>query len=152
MHPDERRRALIAEIAAAHGSALEVGAEPLPELLAQCRVALATSGTATLEAALLRVPTVVVYRINAFMRRALPFALLAPYVSLANLLTGQELFPEFVTDRDPSAAMAAAAEQFHASGPARERCLRELDALRKSLLVRGTAERAADAILERIGR
>jgi len=86
------------------------------------------------------------------MRAARPFALLAPYVSLANLLTGQELFPEFVTDRDPSEAMAAAAERLYRTGVIRERCLRELDELRRRLLVRGTAGRAADAILERIGR
>ncbi len=152
VHPDPARRAQIEAVAHAHGSALEVGDEPLPALLAQCRIALATSGTATLEAALLRVPTVVVYRITAFMRAARPFALLAPYVSLANLLTGQELFPEFVTDRDPSEAMAAAAERLYRTGVIRERCLRELDELRRRLLVRGTAGRAADAILERIGR
>src|SRR5262249_19698621 len=40
VHPDERRRAQIAAIGNAHGSRLEVGGEPLPELLAQCRVAL----------------------------------------------------------------------------------------------------------------
>jgi lipid-A-disaccharide synthase len=152
VHPDGGRRARIEEIARAQGSRLEVGDEPLPALLAGCRIALATSGTATLEAALLRVPTVVVYRITAFQRMARPFGLLAPWVSLANLLTGQELLPEFVTDRDPSEAMAEAAERLHESGGVRERCLRELDELRRRILVRGTAERAADAILERIGR
>lgn len=152
VHPDPERRARIAAIARDSSIELEVTGGSLPGLLSRCRLAFATSGTATLEAALLRVPTVVVYRISTFERLGMPFALLVPYVSLANLLTGRELFPEFVTDRDPTLAMAEAAQRLIEPGAARTDCLRELDRLRAQLLIPGTSARAADAILERIGR
>lgn len=152
VHPDPERQARITAIARAAGVEVEVSSGSLPRLLGRCRFAFATSGTATLEAALLRVPTVVVYRISTFERLALPFTLLVPFVSLANLLTGRELFPEFVTDRDPTLAMAQAAQRLIEPGEARVNCLRELDLLRTRLLVPGTAARAADAILERIAR
>lgn len=152
VHPDPERQARIAAIARDAGVELEVSGGSLPGLLSRCRLAFATSGTATLEAALLRVPTVVVYRISTFERLAIPYTLLVPYVSLANLLTGRELFPEFVTDRDPSPAMAEAAQRLIEPGDARSNCLRELDRLRARLLVPGTAGRAADAILERLAR
>jgi lipid-A-disaccharide synthase len=152
VHPDPERQARITAIARDVGIAVEVSGDPLPKLLGRCRFAFVTSGTATLEAALLGVPSVVVYRISTFERAARPFGLLVPFVSLPNLLTGHELFPEFVTDRDPSAAMAQAAQRLIEPGEVRVNCLRELELLRTRLLVPGTAARAADAILERLAR
>jgi lipid-A-disaccharide synthase len=152
VHPDPERQALIAGLAQRAGVAVEVSGAPLPTLLARCRFAFVTSGTATLEAALMRVPAVVVYRISRFMRIGRPVGLLAPFVALPNLLAGHELFPEFVTDRDPSHAMAEAAQRLITAGDARASCLRELDLLRTRILVPGTADRAAAAILERLAR
>jgi lipid-A-disaccharide synthase len=152
VHPDPERQALIGALARAAGVAVAVSGDPLPRLLARCRFAFVTSGTATLEAALLRVPAVVVYKISSFERFGRPFGLLAPFVALPNLLAGHELFPEFVTDVDPSAAMAEAARRFVEPGAARAACVGELDRLRTKILVPGTAGRAADAILEKLAR
>lgn len=69
-------------------------------LLQQSRVALVTSGTATLEAALLGVPQVVCYytpagRFVSFLRKRL---LKVPYISLVNLIAGREVVKELVAD------------------------------------------------------
>lgn len=71
-------------------------ADNAASVLAHCRAALVTSGTATLECALAGVPQVVTYRANGsklsfeIMRRLLS----VDYVSLPNLIAGREIIPE----------------------------------------------------------
>lgn len=70
------------------------------ELLSHADVALVTSGTATLETALFRVPQVVCYhtpigRIIAFLKRHI---LKVKYISLVNLIAGREVVRELVAD------------------------------------------------------
>lgn len=62
------------------------------------RAALVTSGTATLETALLRVPQVVCYRLPADIvtRQFQRFILKTRFVSLVNLITDQETVPELL--------------------------------------------------------
>ena len=68
------------------------------ELVADARVALVTSGTATLETAVLGTPQVVCYRMGAskvvyFLYKHF---LKVKYVSLPNLIVGKELIPELL--------------------------------------------------------
>lgn len=70
------------------------------ELLSHSTAALVTSGTATLETALFRVPQVVCYetplpRIIGFLRRKL---LKVRFISLVNLIADSEVVPELVAD------------------------------------------------------
>ena len=66
------------------------------DLLAHAAVALVTSGTATLEAALFRVPQVVCYRIGGGRLINFVFERFfhVPYISLVNLIAGREVVPE----------------------------------------------------------
>ena len=69
-------------------------------ILQHSSAALVTSGTATLETALFRVPQVVCYYINmgklfSFLRR---HVLKVPYISLVNLVANLEVVPELVAD------------------------------------------------------
>lgn len=70
------------------------------ELLSHADAALVTSGTATLETALFRVPQVVCYhtpigRVIAFLKR---YVLKVKYISLVNLIAGREVVRELVAD------------------------------------------------------
>lgn len=70
------------------------------ELLSHAEAALVTSGTATLETALFRVPQVVCYhtpigRVIAFLKRHI---LKVKYISLVNLIAGREVVRELVAD------------------------------------------------------
>jgi len=62
---------------------------------------LTASGTATLEALLLKRPMLVAYRLNALTYRLVKALRLVkvPYAAMANLLAGRELAPEFIQDR-----------------------------------------------------
>ena len=71
-------------------------------------VAVAASGTATLELALLEVPTVVVYRVSPlswFLGRRL---VKVDFLSIVNILLGREVFPELLQDRCVPGAVAEA--------------------------------------------
>ena len=64
--------------------------------LAAADVALVASGTATLEAALLRCPHVVAYRMSPTTYRLMKRKAYLPYVGLPNILAGEWLVPEFL--------------------------------------------------------
>ena len=68
------------------------------DLLHHATAALVTSGTATLETALFRVPQVVCYFIRCgwLVSRIRPYFLQVPFISLVNLIVGREVVPELV--------------------------------------------------------
>ncbi len=66
--------------------------------LAAADVALVASGTATLEAALLRCPHVVAYRMSPTTYHLMSRKAYLPYVGLPNILAGEWLVPEFLQD------------------------------------------------------
>lgn len=71
----------------------------LPECVKNSKVAIAASGTVTLELALMGLPTIVIYKtgfINAFIARHI---LKIGFVSLPNLTLDREVFPELLQER-----------------------------------------------------
>ncbi|MBF0425776.1 MAG: lipid-A-disaccharide synthase [Magnetococcales bacterium] len=68
------------------------------DLLAAADVALVASGTATLEAALLATPMVVVYRTNRLTYEIGRRIIRVPFISLANLVAGEGIVPERIQD------------------------------------------------------
>ncbi len=71
----------------------------LPECVRVSSVAIAASGTVTLELALMGLPTIVIYKtgfINAFIARHI---LKIGFVSLPNLTLDREVFPELLQER-----------------------------------------------------
>lgn len=70
------------------------------ELLQQSELAVVTSGTATLETALLKVPQVVVYKISGgyLFHRILEMFIHVRFVSLVNLIAGKELVKELIIE------------------------------------------------------
>ncbi len=66
--------------------------------LAAADVALVASGTATLEAAMLRCPHVIAYRMSPTTYRMMKKKAYLPYVGLPNILAGEWLVPELLQD------------------------------------------------------
>lgn len=63
-----------------------------------CRFLLAASGTVTLEAALLKVPTIVAYKLSPLSFWIGQKVVNVEYCSLPNLIAGRELFPELLQE------------------------------------------------------
>lgn len=151
-HPRAPLRDHVAAMARAAGVEVEVRDQSLPQLLADCRASIVTSGTATLECALMRVPSVIVYRVNAFSKWAARYILTSPWIGLPNLLAGEALCPEFFAANDPAAEIDRELAALWSDGPARDRCLGGLELLRTTVLVPGAARNAADAIAKLLAR
>ena len=73
--------------------------ESLEDLVKISSLAIAVSGTVTLELALLDIPTIVVYKTSAFNYFVAKYLLKVGYISLPNLTLGEEVFPELIQGR-----------------------------------------------------
>ena len=68
------------------------------DLLHHANAAIVTSGTATLETALFRIPQVVVYKTSAISYQIAKRLIRVPYISLVNLIAGKEVVKELIQD------------------------------------------------------
>lgn len=113
------------------------------ETLHVAEAAVVTSGTATLETALLGIPEVVVYRTLWFQVKLQPYVLKVPWVSLVNLNLRREAVAEIIqSDLD----ITRAEHELRAiltGGEKRERMLRDFDELRTVIGGPGASERFA---------
>ena len=119
-------------------------------LLSHATAALVTSGTATLETALFRVPQVVCYytaagKLVSFLRRHI---LKVKYISLVNLIAGREVVAELVADGMTAENVEQQLEAILPGQMTREQMLQNYDALIKILGQEGASERAAGKIVE----
>ena len=117
-------------------------------LLQQAEAALVTSGTATLETALFRVPQVVCYYISvgklvSFLRRHI---LKVKYISLVNLIADREVVTELVADGMTVSNIKKELAKIISGGNGRSRMLSEYDRLVGILGEPGASERAAAQI------
>lgn len=117
-------------------------------LLQQAEAALVTSGTATLETALFRVPQVVCYYISAgklvsFLRRHI---LKVKYISLVNLIADREVVTELVADDMTVSNIKKELAKIISGGDGRSCMLSEYDRLIGILGEPGASERAAAQI------
>lgn len=113
-----------------------------PEVVGACDVGLVASGTATLEAGLMRRPFVTVYRVSPLTYAVGRALVRLPFFCLVNLLAKRKVVPELLQGDATVAKVTEALEPLWA-GPAREACLAGLDEVRASLGAPGAAGRVA---------
>lgn len=119
------------------------------ELMHSCRVALATSGTVTLELALHGIPTVVNFAIrpiDLFIAQKI-FHIDLPFYCIANIIVQKRVFPELFGPRLTEEQLFFWARTLWFDEAARKECLAGCEEVRKSLGVKRAAKEAADAIL-----
>jgi lipid-A-disaccharide synthase len=109
-------------------------------------VVLVASGTASLEAALLKRPMVISYRIGKWQYRMMKRMAYLPWVGLPNILCRETLVPELLQDDATAEALADALDRWIADPDARAALARRFTELHLDLR-QNTAEKAADAIL-----
>ena len=119
-------------------------------LLQQAKAALVTSGTATLETALFRVPQTVCYytpvgKLISFLRRHI---LKVKYISLVNLVANKEVVRELVADTMTVANVRSELNALLNDETYRGQMLKEYDRMIKILGPAGASHQAASKMIE----
>jgi lipid-A-disaccharide synthase len=120
------------------------------DALGACDVALATSGTVTLEAALLRRPMVISYRVSPLTAAIVRRLALVPYAGLPNILNGDWLVPEFIQEDATPENLAQATLNLLGDATVRERLDGRFAAIHATLR-RDAATQAARALMPYLG-
>jgi lipid-A-disaccharide synthase len=133
----------------AHRSALDitVTSEYGYEALKYSELAIACSGTATLEAALLETPMIVIYKLALFSWAVGRVIVKVPYISLANLIAGKQVVPEFIQSEVDPRRLAEEAHRILTDSSRRKGMIGQLSAVRKRLGEGGASRRAAEEAL-----
>jgi len=133
------------------GRNVRIIAEDNSEAIAAADVALSSSGTATLECAVLGTPVIVMYRLswaNYWLGR---MVVTIPHFGLINIVAGKQIVPELIQGHVNGERIAAETRKL--LDPANYgRVVEELAAVRSKLGDAGAARRAAEAIMEVVKR
>jgi lipid-A-disaccharide synthase len=119
------------------------------ELMKASHLAIAKSGTVTLELALHRVPTVVVYGVS-FLDKIIAYDILRirlPFYCLVNIIAGKEVFPELFGPNFTFDNVKEKVEEL-LEEPMRRKVHTECDKIVKQLGDKETSKEAADEILK----
>jgi lipid-A-disaccharide synthase len=119
------------------------------DAMAHSDLALAASGTVTVEAALLGTPMVTYYKVTGASWLMGKFLVDIPFYSMVNLIAGRAVVPELMQDQMTGENLAREALRLLSGGPEREEMKAGLAEVREKLAGRtGAPERAALAIQE----
>lgn len=133
------------------GLKLRVVAGETYDALAAADVAIVSSGTATVEAALLAVPMVVVYRVSPLTATLAKPLVRTPYFAMVNLIAERQVVPELVQDDFTPDKVAQETLRLLQDPNARATARTGLADVRKRLGPPGAVERAAVAIAGLLG-
>ncbi len=118
----------------------------LHEALTEADVAIASSGTVTLECAWFRVPTVVLYKTSWITYLLGRLFVKVKHIAMPNVLAEREVFPEFIQRAATPKNLAREANRF-LEDTARRKALRtDLNQIAQTLGQKGAAPRAAKAV------
>ena len=112
--------------------------------LAAADCAIVASGTATVEAALLGTPMVVVYRVAPVTASILRHMIRTPFIAMVNLIAGRMVAPELIQDDFTPVAVERRCGCLLDSPEARAEAKAGLAEVRAKLGPGGAIERAAD--------
>jgi len=121
--------------------------DPGHEHRAEMHLALTASGTATVENAILGVPTVIVYRVNPLTYLLARRLVRVPYIGMVNLIAEREICPELIQADVTPEKIARTANEILQDEDRWDRMRRDLAAVREKLGAPGASDRAADAVL-----
>lgn len=114
------------------------------------RAALAASGTVSLELALSGSPMVVAYRVDGLTAVALRRLIKVPSVVLANLVLGENVFPELLQENCTPEKLSGALAELVEGGAERQRQLAGLERIASAMMLEHGApsEKAASVVLQ----
>jgi lipid-A-disaccharide synthase len=136
----------LVSLAKSFGAEMEIQIGNLPQALTETDVAIAKTGTVTMECAFMRVPTVTLYKGSWLNYQIARRVITVNTFTMANLLAGEEVYPEFLQyDLTAENLARATVEILDEARQAKMR--RQLDKVIASLGEAGATQRAAEKIL-----
>ena len=155
------QRARLMELVEEYGDGLPIRLiDDARAALFHARASVVASGTATVEAALIGNPFVVVYRVSRLTYAIAKRVVTVPHVAMANLIAGKRVVPELIQNDFTAAKIVQQLEPLLPDGVPRESMIKELKAVGLSLRSRqankahettGAIERVAAVTLEMLG-
>ena len=124
----------------------------LPQALAQADVAIASTGTVTMECAFFGVPTVTLYKTSWLTYQIGKRIVTVKSLTMPNLLANEEVFPEFVQNAATPESISHAALELLQNEPLRIQIKKQLVEIVSQLGGPGASQRAAVAILNLLSR
>lgn len=122
--------------------------DAIQDVLKHAEIAIVASGTATLEAAILGVPMVIVYRVSPLSYLIGRLLVSTDYIGLVNLVAGREVVPELIQGAATAENIAATAIRIIRDSTYRQSILKDLRMVRERLGKPGATRRVADMVFE----
>jgi lipid-A-disaccharide synthase len=116
-------------------------------VMARVNVGMVASGTATLEAALLQLPFVLIYRVAWLTYLAARLVVKVKYLGMPNVLANREIVPEFIQHKAQPRAIAAAVRRLLTDKTERGRMLADFANVAQKLGRGEASANAAEAIV-----
>jgi lipid-A-disaccharide synthase len=126
---------------------VEIQVGNLPQALMQADVAIASTGTVTMECAFFSVPAVTLYKTSWLTYQIAKHIVTVKSLTMPNLLANDEVYPEFVQNAATPGNIAGAALELLQNEPRRARIKKRLAEVVATLGGPGATTRAAQAIL-----
>jgi lipid-A-disaccharide synthase len=115
-------------------------------------VGIVASGSATLEAAYFRLPFVLIYKVVWPTYLAARLVVTVKYLGMPNVLANKEIVPEFIQQQAKPSAIVKTVQELMEKTEARARMVAEFDEIVGQLGKGDASKRAAQAIIDEIGR
>jgi lipid-A-disaccharide synthase len=137
----------LVQLAKSLGANLEIQIGELPWALAGADVAIASTGTVTMECAFFGVPTVTLYKTSWLTYQIARRIITVKSLTMPNLLAGETVYPEFVQHDATPENLSRAALELLQDESRRTKIKSQLAKIISSLGEPGAAGRAAEAVL-----
>jgi len=118
------------------------------DLMQICDACVASSGTATLETALMELPTVLVYRLSPITWQLAKLLVHVKYAGLPNLLLDKEVTPELLQDKVTADNISSIVIPWITDPAAREKNVEAIKEVRQALGGGGAVRRVAELIIQ----
>ena len=119
-----------------------------PEIIEVSKACSAVSGSVALELLFRKKPTTIVYRIGKLDLKVALYFKTSKYICLVNLLADKELYPEYLTDRCESPAIADHVLRWLNDAAWYDQCVGALQALKDVVATAGACRKAATFVLD----
>lgn len=130
------------------GSAVKVVCNKTYDTLIYAEAAVVTSGTATLETALIGTPEIVMYHIPKLYELLRPVVLKIPYISLVNINLNRECVREIVVSKIDVEAVCRELRSILKGGNSRKKMLADFAELQEMMGGEGSSHRTAQDIVK----